>query len=181
MNAKVIYIAGVPTSGKTSIVRAIMKRVAPTLTPIEGWGLLRGMEQGQYKFLGTYGGVTPFEGTDGLSMTVIDEAIEYCNTRPERCVIFAEGDRLFNERFLRETHATLILIDATPGELDRRQRARGDKQTHGEQTPLFLKRCRTKVENFAKKHGTRRVMNNTLEDAEKIVNALIKLAERWLS
>lgn len=177
MKAKVIYIAGVPASGKTTLFKRIRERFFTCSSEFKS-GKARGIQSdcGRFKMLGVFDGST-FEGTDRLSMTVIGDAIAYIKGLDEggRCVVFVEGDRLFNFRFLQETKASVILIDASPDVLERRHRERGDNQT-----PTFLQSRRTKVENFARKYGLRRAYNNTPEDGERLLNFIIKTAEQWV-
>lgn len=175
MSVRVLYLAGVPASGKSSIFRKLRERHFTEPTEFTH-GVAKGIEQGNVAMLGVFDGTT-FEGTDRLSMTVIGDAIDYVRTLAAdggKHVLLVEGDRLFNERFLRETKAALVLIDAAPDVLEARHRERGDSQT-----PTFLKGRRSKVENFAKRHGLRRVMNNNLADQERIVDGISKLIEQW--
>lgn len=178
MNTKVIFIAGVPASGKTTLFKRIREALFANPTEFKH-GKARGVqsENGHYKMLGVFDGST-FEGTDRLSMTVIGDAIDYIKSLeqlPTRSVVFVEGDRLFNFRFLQETRASLILLDATPEVLAQRHKERGDNQTE-----TFLQSRRTKVENFATKYRIGRAYNNTPEDAERIFNYIIKLATDYV-
>ena len=175
MNTKVIFIAGVPASGKTTLFKRIREHFFGSFQEFKD-GKVRGIEQGDYKMLGVFDGST-FEGTDRLSMTVIDDAINYIkkqDVKPGKKVIFIEGDRLFNFRFLQETKATLIILDAAPHVLRQRHTERGDNQNQ-----QFLRSRRSKIENFAKKHGIKRVFNNTPGDAQKILQFVINIAEQW--
>lgn len=175
-SVKTIYIAGVPASGKTTIFRKLREALFDGATEFMH-GKVRGIERGAYQMLGVFDGST-FEGTDRLSMTVIDDAIAYIQAleaeSKERKVIFVEGDRLFNYRFLQATRASVILIDASPEVLMIRHAQRGDTQTE-----VFLRGRRSKVENFAKKYRIGRVYNNTPEDAGRITQYLIKTAKEW--
>lgn len=175
MSVKVLYLAGVPASGKSSIFRKLRERYFTEPTEFTH-GAAKGIEQGNLAMLGVFDGTT-FEGTDRLSMTVIGDAIDYAKKLAGdsgKHVLLVEGDRLFNERFLRETRAALILIDAAPDVLEARHRERGDTQI-----PTFLKGRRSKVENFAKKHKLRRVMNNNQSDQQRIVDGISNLIEQW--
>ncbi len=121
---------------------------------------------------------TTFEGTDKLSMTVIDDAIEFVKQQmdsEQKSVVFVEGDRLFNIRFLKETKALLLLIDANERILKARHIERGDNQTE-----TFLKSRRSKVENFISKYKAQRIWNNTLQDQERILNFIIKTANEYV-
>ena len=176
MTTKVIFVAGVPATGKTTLFKRIREALFDNYTEFKD-GKVRGIENGQYKMLGVFDGST-FEGTDRLSMTVIGDAIDYIKRleqQPGRKVVFVEGDRLFNFRFLQETMASLILLDAAPDVLAQRHKERGDNQTE-----TFLQSRRTKVENFATKYRIGRAYNNTPEDAERIFNYIIKIATDYV-
>lgn len=177
MATKVIYIAGVPASGKSTMFKRVREQLFGDATEFKE-GKVRGLQttDGHYIMLGVFDGTT-FEGTDKLSMTVIDDAIAYVkklSASRERYVIFVEGDRLFNYRFLSETRALLLLLDANEIVLKNRHIARGDMQTD-----TFLRSRRSKVENFISKYKAQRIWNNTLQDQEHILNFIIKVAKEY--
>lgn len=177
MATKVIYIAGVPASGKSTMFKRVRELLFGDATEFKE-GKVRGLQStdGHYIMLGVFDGTT-FEGTDKLSMTVIDDAIAYAKKLSgsrERYVIFVEGDRLFNYRFLSETRALLLLLDANEIVLKNRHIARGDTQTD-----TFLRSRRSKVENFISKYKAQRIWNNTLHDQERILNFVIKVAKEY--
>lgn len=178
MAAKVIYIAGVPASGKSTLFRLVRQRLFDGATEFKE-GKVRGVESpdGHYKMLGVFDG-SIIEGTDKLSMTVIGDAIDYVRrleADSERHVVFVEGDRLFNYRFLAETRATLLLIDANERVLKARHADRGDTQTD-----TFLRSRRTKVENFVSKYNVKRIWNNTEADQQRILEYIIKTATEYV-
>lgn len=170
--AKVIYLAGVPAAGKSTIFRAVREALFKQATPFH-YDTLRGIQDGPYRMLGVFDG-TITEGTDRLSNAVIDDAIRYIAEQdrgPEPVVVFAEGDRLFNDSFLEAVNATLIVIDAEQNTLRRRHRERGDSQQ-----AEFLRSRRSKVDNFCKRHGIKKYMNNTQADADRLTAWIIKTA-----
>jgi dephospho-CoA kinase len=176
MNAKVIYLAGVPASGKTTIFKRIRSKYFTNCKDIK-YGLVRGIatNDDKYIMLGVFDG-TDFEGTDKLSMSVINDAVKFCNQQQKRCVIFIEGDRLFNIRFLQETNATLYIIDASQEVLKARHAKRSDNQNE-----RFLRSRRTKVENFIQKYHVQRYMNNNDADSAFIYKHITNNAEKWLN
>lgn len=176
MSAKVIYIAGVPASGKSTLFKMIRKHLFSESKEFKH-GKCKGIENGAFKMLGVFDGTT-FEGTDKLSMTVIDDAIEFVKQQidsKQKSVVFVEGDRLFNIRFLKETKALLLLIDANERVLKERHIKRGDSQTE-----TFLKSRRSKVENFINKYKAQRIWNNTLQDQERILSFILKTATDYV-
>lgn len=178
MAAKVIYIAGVPASGKSTLFKLIREQLFDDASNFQQ-GKCKGIESkdGHFKMIGVFDGST-FEGTDKLSMTVIDDAIgyiKYLNEAKQKSVVFVEGDRLFNIRFLSETKAMLLLVDANERVLKTRHIERGDSQTD-----TFLKSRRSKVENFIAKYGVQRIWNNTLQDQKRILDFIIKTAKGYV-
>lgn len=178
MATKVIYIAGVPASGKSTLFKLVRQHLFDIATEFK-CGKVRGIEtpDGHYKMLGVFDGST-FEGTDKLSMTVIGDAIDYIkrlDSDGERHVVFVEGDRLFNYRFMSETRARLLLIDANEQVLRARHTERGDTQTD-----TFLRSRRSKVENFASKYNVSRIWNNTPNDQQRILDYILKTAKEYV-
>ncbi len=178
MAVKVIYIAGVPACGKSTLFKKIRSCLFEGATEFRE-GKCRGIESpdGKFKMLGVFDG-SLFEGTDKLSMTVIDDAIDYIkklDADAGRHVVFVEGDRLFNYRFITETKALLLLLDANERVLEARHIERGDTQTE-----TFLKSRRSKVDNFASKYNIKRIWNNTQEDSERILSFIIKTSKEYV-
>lgn len=178
MSVKVFYVAGVPASGKSTMMRAVRDRFFDCSEPFSH-GLCKGITSadGHYHMLGVFDG-SLFEGTDRLSMAVINDALAYVAALRSECgrhVVFVEGDRLFNYRFLSETKAVLLLIDANERVLAQRHIERGD-----EQTERFLRSRRSKVENFIARHHVQRLWNNTTEDMTRILTYLTNEAENYV-
>lgn len=172
MAVKVIYVAGVPASGKSTLMRRVREELLDGAAPFKE-GKVRGIEKGPYKMLGVFDG-SLFEGTDRLSMTVIGDAIAYVQRLDAdggRYVVFVEGDRLFNYRFIAETKALPLIIDANEKVLAHRHATRGDDQTN-----TFLKSRRTKVDNFLRRYNLPRIWNNTPEDQKRILDFIVKTA-----
>lgn len=174
---KAIYLAGVPASGKTTIMREVRNRMMSSAVPFER-GTLHGVMAGNVFAYGVFDG-SLFEGTDRLSMCVIDDAIAHVKELQggaDRHVLFVEGDRLFCERFLRAASATVIVIDAAKQVLCNRHKLRRDRQTS-----TRLKACRTKIENFCSRHKVIRVFNNTPGDLSRIVGEIVRIATEYMN
>lgn len=173
---KTIYLAGVPASGKSTIMREVRQRLMPSVVQFKS-GTLHGVRAGNFWCYGVFDG-SLFEGTDRLSMCVIDDAIAHVRelqAASERHVLVVEGDRLFCERFLRAARATVIVIDAAEQELNNRHTLRRDRQT-----ATRLRACRTKIENFCNRHKVIRVFNNTLGDLNRIVAEIVRIATEYM-
>lgn len=179
MAVKVIYIAGVPASGKSTLMRRLRGHYLSdgrAFREGKAQGIVNGA--GTIRMLGVFDGST-FEGTDKLSMTVIDDALAMVRRlRDEagRSVLLIEGDRLFNRRFIGESRALLLIIDANEAVLAARHKKRGDNQS-----PVFLKGRRSKVENYIEKYGAMRIWNNTNDDAKRILNYLTGVIDKYLA
>lgn len=177
-NAKTIYLGGVPASGKSTLFRRIRGELFSHATAFKH-GLCRGVECGPYKMIGVFDG-RAFEGTDGLSMCVIDDALDYVaglERGGHRAVVFVEGDRLFCERFLRETSAEAFIVEAYQRVLDQRRRQRAANGCG--QTDTFLQSKRTKVDNLRRKLGIRTAWNNTPADQDRLVRFFVRKAREW--
>lgn len=178
MNVKTILLAGVPASGKSTIFREVRDILFDIQIPFK-YKKLRGIrnENGRIQMLGVFDN-SKHEGTDKLSMTVIDDALEYIrNLEPGvKKVVLLEGDRLLNERFIDETKAEVIIIEASKYTLLKRHIERKDNQPE-----TFLKRCETKVRNIQQKYGVTPYRNNTPTDKEYIVKLINDKVIEWIT
>lgn len=173
-NCLVIYLEGEPATGKSTIFKHIRRQLFGNATEFRS-GLLRGIKQGQFYMLGVFDGST-FEGTDRLSMAVINDAIPFIKglqDAPERSVVFVEGARLANAHFMTETGARLFLLHCIPEVLTMRHAERGD-----EQTERFLKSRHTAVCNLSKKYPAQWV-DNSAGRSPQIADALVKMANQF--
>lgn len=158
----VVGIGGEPATGKTRVVRNVIKLLGKpeqmtfrgafrkgrkTVTRTMKVEMLAGAK---VFVLGSYRG-NGFDGTDRLSMAVQPLAVRFLRwvseDRPDWAVLF-EGDRLFNQKFIAEARtiadvARFVVLRVPEKELARRHALRGDSQPE-----TFLKSRRTKVANL---------------------------------
>lgn len=167
---KIIAIGGVPTSGKTTLVRAMMQRIPGDRFDFKE-GTVRGSkfagngEDPWFIVLGVYDNVGIFEGTDKLSMSVQPHVERFVRGCDNDLVIIFEGDRLFNRKFLSfcddfagKSNVLKIVLSA-PGTYDARHEARGDTQSD-----TFLRGRDTKIKNIVAAFPECKTLNHTTPD-----------------
>jgi hypothetical protein len=163
-------IGGVPSSGKTSLVRQY-------LAMTDGWKPythhsiphLYNSFLGSY-VLGIYDKKELFSGTDKLSFCIAPYALEFIK-RTKGNLIF-EGDRLFNSSFLEalqslpNTNLRILILSAEEETLRHRAMTRGS-----DQSPTFLLGRKTKIENIKSNQTlsdcVRLAKNESRSDADK--------------
>ena len=97
---KIVGICGIPGTGKTTIIRGILERLGKVTTEVHKYHTLQYLwfPELSTAVLGIYKG-DPFDGTDKLSMAVINDAEDWLRTTEAKRIIF-EGDRLFCDRWM---------------------------------------------------------------------------------
>jgi hypothetical protein len=122
MVKRIIAIGGEPGTGKTKLMKDVMKDY--TLTPFN-YGLIKG-EYDDYKkvyFIGVFDG-SKFEGSDKISIKFYNDFIEFLN-QVEGVVVF-EGDRLFSKRVLATQYPFIkLVLTASKETMDTRYKLRG--------------------------------------------------------
>lgn len=104
---QLVYLIGAPGSGKSTLMRELTSRWSRVpseagltrdllLSPQTSY--LEAVELGRRR--------AQFGGTDALGMAVIGQAIEWMIEQTETDLVFAEGARLGNRRFLATAAAT---------------------------------------------------------------------------
>lgn len=181
MSVRVIGVGGVPASGKTHLMRAVMAALGEQPQPFQYKKLLKGHVFPQHKFLvlGVYAPDEPFAGTDRLSMSVMPVALEFlavaeADKRLDGYIILFEGDRLFSESFLAEAEAKTggarwVWLEAPPSDVGLRRAGRP-----AEQDATWLKGRETKLHNLALKFSMQREIHATPADTARIVDSLVR-------
>lgn len=184
---KVIYVIGLPGSGKTTVMRQFMDRFGNEWKEERPIDLLDTMVHEESDFtvrvLGKYHEEEVFAGTDRLSMAVAPKATEWIATNPNE-VIVGEGDRLTNKGFFNACKDNLVIIHTvvSDDERERRYRVRGSNQPES-----FIKTCKTKCKNIIDQFGDHETLfgleegcveeyqNDTFEDTTKIVDRMMEI------
>lgn len=183
---KIVAIGGVPASGKTTLVRALMQRIPGERVDFKD-GLIRGSKfstppAGRPSpwviVLGVYDGVGPFEGTDKLSMSVQPKVEEFLQGCDDDLVVIFEGDRLFNQKFLSfcraragEDNFRPVVLGTTTENLASRHVERADTQTS-----TFLKGRQTKIQNILAAIPCTLFENNSVYDMALITDDILRWA-----
>ena len=145
---KAVAIGGVPATGKSTLMKAIIEKLKKTSSPTTWkFGLLNGLMFDNICIIGTYPAEQTFGGTDRLSMAAPKDMQKFMDWG-ERSILF-EGDRLFTknilENLLEKYDTKIIVLDCDEQTLNERHKARGDSQTE-----KFLKGRATKIQNILK-------------------------------
>lgn len=175
---KIIAIGGEPATGKTYLIKTLRKNESKP--KIKSFKLLKYEKVIESKiiYLGKYEG-NKFDGTDRLSMGVQPDAVKFFKFAKERYneyTIIFEGDRLFNQTFLKELSSYQLATIIITAEEKTIQKRHGDREDTQKQT--FLKGRKTKLQNISKIIPYIKLTNNTKEDMNnnlKILKKLIKL------
>jgi tRNA A37 threonylcarbamoyladenosine biosynthesis protein TsaE len=166
MANRIIAIGGEPATGKTSLMRTLIKRltIADNM-PLRTfkYGLIQGLYSKQDKLyiIGIYD-ESLFSGTDKLSMAVQPVFLDLTNALEDSTIIF-EGDRLFNQSLFNERKCDIIILQADDITKKLRHKNRQDNQTD-----KFLKAKKTKIKNIKENNNTKILSNNN--DVEREAN-----------
>lgn len=168
MAKRIIAIGGVPATGKTTLMRKVIKSLLPLKT--FKYKLLRGLYNKDKKIyiMGIYDN-SLFSGTDKLSMAVQPHFIEFAKKITEENIIF-EGDRLFNQSLFNELDCDKIILKVNHKEIHNRHIKRNDTQTE-----KFKKAKETKIRNIIENNEVSLFENNNEEDTKRIKDYILKL------
>ena len=167
MAQRIIAIGGEPASGKTTLMKKIMRNYAPLKN--FSFGLVRGtynLKQNLY-FIGIYDDST-FSGTDKLSMAVQPHFFKLLDKLQDATIVF-EGDRLFNQSLFDKYNCDIIVVEADRETLHKRHKKRADNQTE-----KFKKAKKTKIANIIAKNKVRIMPNNTEKESNKLYKTIIE-------
>lgn len=149
MKKKMVYLIGIPGSGKTTLFRELLGGLAEGAEVVSQPFLHTVYRNGLYQLGGER---ETFGGTDVLPMNVQPKVVEWLGTTKATRII-AEGDRLANDKFfnavIRQGWMLHVFLLNTP--FDRageRRDQRGSKQD-----PKWLAGRITKVRNLWGKWG----------------------------
>ena len=153
---KLIYLIGIPGTGKSTIMKEFMKTQGEWThdRPID---LLDTHVAGRVRVLGKYSEEETFSGTDRLSMAVAPKAVEWILDKPDEFII-GEGDRLNNAGFFTAAGDDLTIIHLTVSDAERERRYR---QRGSDQSEKFIQTTRTKCKNILEKFGDQHTLFGT--------------------
>ena len=147
---KLIAIIGPPGTGKTTLVRELMKLFEWEYDkPID---LVDSYVSGKIRLVGRYEEGEVFAGTDRLSMAVQPKFLEYIKDNDDEVVIF-EGDRLtsvtlFEEVSKHNYDLQIYSLKVSDETLKQRYADRGSDQSE-----KFIRGRKTKVANVEERFG----------------------------
>lgn len=177
---KVIYLIGLPGSGKSTVMKKFMEKYEWKVErPID---LLDSHVSDKLRVLGKYEEGETFSGTDRLSMAVSPKAVEYVESKPDE-IIIGEGDRLNNKGFFSACGDDLTILHLVVSDEERQRRY---EERGSDQSQKFIQTVRTKIENIVEEFGDKQTLfgeeegcvvemkHETPEDTKAIVDFLHK-------
>ena len=178
----VVAVSGMPAVGKTTLFKELMSSTGALRWHWEKRGLVVFHQHSKSKaiILGDYSQEVVFGGTDRLSMAVQKSAIEFIehvSTDNRFPAILLEGDRLYNDSFLKavegmnEVRLSVIELFADEETLKTRHRERKDTQTE-----KWLAGRATKLANVRRNRYVERRPNSTREQLLANVDYLLAKA-----
>ena len=147
-NLKIIAIGGVPASGKTTLMIALRNKLEYK-SKFKFGKLVGECYTNNVFLLGIYDKEL-FSGTDRLSMAVQPDTVKFIEKltkMPGNYTIIYEGDRLFNDSFIKKAKeyadCSIYILVADAETIEQRHISRNDKQTS-----KFKKSRKTKIKNI---------------------------------
>jgi len=173
----IIMMGGIPTSGKSTIARNILKELGSAVN-VEPLSLFPCEKRGDVLVVGRYPEAETFGGTDRISYGAIPKFRDFIDQEaPKHKHIFLEGDRFFRSieiEWLIENHdAKVYILTVSPEEEKRRHIERQDTQTE-----KWLQGRRSQISNIQTNFmlmGLLKVYSNdTMEASENIQREILK-------
>lgn len=177
---RVIVVMGEPGTGKTTLVRSIMKMTGPWTPRFSDVKLVpyHESEGGHLVILGKYEDGETFAGTDRMSMAVQPEAVKFlqaCSAGGVSAVLF-EGDRLANISFLEHCldnyDTTIVYLEVSKATREKRFAERGSNQSE-----QFLRsrdtKCANIMTNFQIMMALEKMVHETGEDCRLAANFIV--------
>lgn len=165
MANRILALGGKPATGKTTLIKEIIKTYKPYVK--FNFGLVRGMyfSKQQLYIIGIYN-KSVFSGTDKLSMAVQPHFIRFCSKITDGKILF-EGDRLFNQSLFDKVNCDIMIIEVDEDTEKSRHKKRNDNQSQ-----KFIKSKHTKIENIKKNNSVKLFNNNTKKQYKEILNKI---------
>jgi len=169
---KITLIGGEPCTGKSTLMRSIIKRKNINKN-FEYEKLLKGHCNEDYIVLGLYGGEL-FDGTDKLSMAVQPVFERFINKEKTKKHIILEGDRLFKKSLIRWLQSSnnffrLIILTASESVKSFRHKKRKD-----EQTQKWINAKKTTINNITSEFNHTMFKNENMIDMDKIIDYILQ-------
>ena len=167
MAQRIIAIGGEPATGKSTLMKRIIKQHMPLKT--FSYGLVKGLYSQEHNiyFIGIYDN-SVFCGTDKLSMAVQPVFVKLLNKMPDATFVF-EGDRLFNQSLFDQKQCEIYVLEVNDEVLKARHEKRNDNQTD-----QFKRAKRTKIQNIKDNNTFTLLPNNTAEQTEECYKTILK-------
>ena len=165
MANRILALGGKPATGKTTLLREVIKAYKPFIK--FNFGLVKGMYFSKHSLyiIGIYD-KSVFSGTDKLSMAVQPDFIRFCKKIENGKILF-EGDRLFNQSLFDKVDCDIMVIEVNEKIEKQRHKKRNDSQS-----AKFIKSKQTKIENIKKNNSVDLLNNNTKKQYEEILSKI---------
>jgi dephospho-CoA kinase len=168
----IIAILGEPATGKTTLMKEIIKELGPlkpSNKPFYHYSAPGLVLWGKYDE-GT------FQGTDKLSMGVQPLAVEFAMMARHKLILF-EGDRIGNVSFFKAVapyhEIKIYLLEVSEEEKARRHIARNDNQSE-----KFLKAKKTKLKNLSERVEIERCDAESFKGLAVVKDLILQEVER---
>ena len=167
MAYRIIALGGEPATGKSYIMRRILKHYNPKYSFVYNLITGRYCKKNDIYFIGIYDRKA-FSGTDRLSMACQPDFIELVKRNNNSTFVF-EGDRLFNQSLFDKLSCNIFVLSVSKDIIDLRHSIRKDNQSKS-----FKLSKLTKINKIIGNNNVTLLDNNSKSDNTKAINKLIK-------